>query len=458
MGAIIGCNSMDVGKAPRLRRRRFSIVPRLQIAKQRARQPCGLEQFLPSALFLGLVCLVMTGCTFGARALESSVGPYNDAVKTVAEEQLLLNLVRLRYNDNIVRLDVSSIATQYELSASAEAQPFFAAQATSTAFKAFSNILPDVMGSAANRPTISLTPLDDPETIRGLFTPSTLDGIIFLAQTSYPISTVFQLFVEYINHVPNAVSASGPPREIVPEFRTFQQAAQILQQLKDRGDLRFVREEKITTIGGPLPSASITPSALVDAAKSGYEYQKQANDTWALVKRDRRLVMHLRPESLGRPEARELCALLHLNPGRSNYEVTVGGQEEPFKDADPTGGSAVINLFPRSVVQASFYLSHGVTIPQEHLACGLVKPTLFADGTEFDWQQVTSGLFTVHHAKQHRRPNHASVAVQYRDYWYYIDDCDNDSKITFSLLLTMTRVNLLGTRKGGPTLTLPVGR
>jgi hypothetical protein len=48
--------------------------------------------------------------------------------------------------------------------------------------------------------------------------------------------------------------------------------------------------------------------------------------------------------------------------------------------------------------------------------------------------------------------------VKYRDYWFYIDDRDRDSKITFSLMLTMTHVNLLGVRKGGPALTLPVGR
>jgi hypothetical protein len=50
------------------------------------------------------------------------------------------------------------------------------------------------------------------------------------------------------------------------------------------------------------------------------------------------------------------------------------------------------------------------------------------------------------------------VAVRYRDHWFYIDDRDADSKTTFGLMMIMTRVNLLGTRGGGPALTLPVGR
>ncbi len=249
-----------------------------------------------------LICLPACGCTFGAHMLESSVGPYNAAVTRVSEEQLLLNVVRLRYNDNPTRLDVASIAAQYELDASAEARPFFAAPNPAGAvFETFGAILPDLMASGANRPTISLTPLDDPETIRGLFTPATLDGIVFLAETSYPLSTVFQLFVESINGVPNAPSASGPPRGIVPEFREFKRAAEILQQLKDLGDLQFVREEKLSEYGSRLSESSVTAGALVEAAKNGFEYQRQPDKSWSLVKRERKLMLQIRPEALRAP-------------------------------------------------------------------------------------------------------------------------------------------------------------
>ncbi|HEX4073632.1 MAG TPA: hypothetical protein VHX68_20800 [Planctomycetaceae bacterium] len=403
-----------------------------------------------------LICLPACGCTFGAHMLESSVGPYNAAVTRVSEEQLLHNVVRLRYNDNPTRLDVASIAAQYELDASAEARPFFAAPNPAGAvFETFAAILPDLMASGANRPTISLTPLDDPETIRGLFTPATLDGIVFLAETSYPLSTVFQLFVESINGVPNAPSASGPPRSIVPEFREFKRAAEILQQLKDLGDLQFVREEKINEYGSRLSESSVTAAALVEAAKNGFEYHQQPDKSWSLVKRERRLMLQIRPEALARPELTELTSLMHLKPGQSRYEVTVGSKESLSSEGRQTA-STTFNIFPRSVIQASYYLSHGVVVPSEHVACGLAKSPVFYDGRSFDWQELFSGLFTVHSVQQYRRPACASVAVKYRDYWFYIDDRDADSKATFSLLMTMTRINLLGTRKGGPTLTLPV--
>jgi hypothetical protein len=393
--------------------------------------------------------------------LEGSHGRYNEAVKQVDEEQLLLNIVRARYNDSPMRLDVSSIAAQYEWTAGAEARPFFVAPNPSNSnviFKTFTAILPDVTATAANRPTVSLTPLDDPETLRGLFTPSTLDGVIFLSETSYPVSTVFRLFIEYLNRLPNAVTASGPPRGIVPEFRDFQRVTQLLQLLQDRGDIRFLREEKITELGSPLPAASVTATALVEAAESGYEYRQQADKTWTLVRRDRRLTLKVNPPALGSPELQELTDLLRLKPGLLSYELTVGGTEEPFALTSPPEEAPAIHVFPRSLIQAFFYLAHGVVVPPEHLACGIVQPTLEPDGSLFDWQQVTAGLFTVHSVKEHCRPEHAAVAVKYRDYWFYIDDRDSDSKMTFSLILMMTRVILLGVRKGGPALTLPLGR
>jgi hypothetical protein len=404
---------------------------------------------------------MLSGCAFGPRVLECSHGRYNEAVKQVDEEQLLLNIVRMRYNDSPMRLDVSSIAAQYEWTAGAEARPFFVAPNPSNSnviFKTFTAILPDVTATTATRPTVSLTPLDDPETIRSLFTPSTLDGIIFLSETSYPVSTVFRLFVEYLNRLPNAVTASGPPREIVPAYREFQRVTQLLQILQDQGDIRFLREEKIAELGSPLPAAGVTATALVEAAKNGLEYRQRADNTWVLVRRDRRLVLKVNPMTVGSPEVQELTHLLRLRPGQLSYEVTVGGTEEPFPRSEPPEEAAAVNIFPRSLVQALFYLSHGVVVPPEHVACGIVKPTLEPDGSVFDWQQVTAGLFTVHSFKQHCRPEHAAVAVKYRDYWFYIDDRDSDSKITFLLTMTMTRVNLLGVRKGGPALTLPVGR
>ena len=48
--------------------------------------------------------------------------------------------------------------------------------------------------------------------------------------------------------------------------------------------------------------------------------------------------------------------------------------------------------------------------------------------------------------------------LKYRDYWYYIDDRDQESKATFALVLGVSRLDFDRQQPGGPFLTLPVAR
>ena len=49
------------------------------------------------------------------------------------------------------------------------------------------------------------------------------------------------------------------------------------------------------------------------------------------------------------------------------------------------------------------------------------------------------------------------MAVCHLGYWYYIDEADQDTKATFSLLLQLSRLELAGKTGQGPMLTLPLG-
>jgi len=97
-------------------------------------------------------------------------------------------------------------------------------------------------------------------------------------------------------------------------------------------------------------------------------------------------------------------------------------------------------------------------VPAEHLACGLVRPVVDADGRDFDAQEVTRGLFEVHACKGHKPPPNAYVAVRYRGYWYYIDDRDLASKAVFFLMLKISRLDFKQQLSEKPVLTLPVAR
>jgi hypothetical protein len=68
---------------------------------------------------------------------------------------------------------------------------------------------------------------------------------------------------------------------------------------------------------------------------------------------------------------------------------------------------------------------------------------------------VADGLFRVR--QSNARPNNAHVAVPYKGYWFYLDEADHDSKVTFALLMELARLELPGSKERGPILTLPLG-
>jgi hypothetical protein len=410
------------------------------------------------------VCLAVNagGCAFGPKVLEKTHGRYNDAIRRVDEEQLLRNIVRMRYSETPLDLNVSSIAAQYELDGSAEARPFFLAPNPSNSniiFRTFTSILPDVSVSGANRPTITLVPGDTGEAIQRFLTPISTETLVFLFQTGWPVSTVTRLWVDRLNGVPNAAMASGPPRREAPDFLRFRRVAELLQIVREQKLGTIHSDEHIVEVGGPLPGSSVGALALVEAAKNGLEYRPRADGKlWTLIRKERRLVLDIVPDALGRPELDELAMLLNLEPGLQRYEVVVapGIVPDPLLFAGPP--RADLEISTRSTAQVWYYLANGVEVPSEHLESGVAISRITPDGMPFDSRAVTAGLFAVHTCAGHKPPKCAYVAVRHRGYWYYIDDRDQASKATLALVLGVSRLDFARLQPAAPFLTLPLGR
>lgn len=415
--------------------------------------------FFGLARLLALIApLLLAACSsFGPRVLQQARLDYNETVKSTTEEQLLLNIVRLRYTDTPSSLSISAIAAQFERSQNVGLVPFFTAVGGDIGRSSFSATLPQAQLLNADRPTFSLTPLDDQEFTRKLFTPLPLDAVIYLAKTTWPISTVFRLYLENLNWVSNAQTASGPTPTIAPEFNDFRRGIEALQELQDQGLIVFGLDERSEPAGGPLPAASIKASDLIEAAKNGYEYQPDKNNqTWQLIRKIQQPVMRVAPHAGESPEFQTLVQVFKLQPSLDKYDIT---QEAllPFPSTYPQQGVNKIDLETRSMLQALYFVSHGVDVPAEHLASGMAHQTFDASGQPFDWDKTTSGLFRVHHQAGSERPSGARVAIPYRGYWFYIDEADQATKSTFSLLVEMSRLELNVKAGPGPVLTLPVG-
>ncbi len=400
--------------------------------------------------------MLATGCSsLGPGALHTSRLQYNEAVKTSSEEELLLNIVRLRYTDTPSSLAISAIAAQYELTKNFQLTPFFVASGAEVA-KSYAAVLPQLGIAGADRPTFTLTPLDDQEFTRKLFTPIPLEGILYLAKTTWPIATVFRLYLENLNWVPNAQTASGPTPKLSPIYQEFLRGVQAMQVLQDRGQLVFGVEERSEAQGSPLPVGSVSARDMIEAAKSGYEYRLDERGTaWTLFKQTPQRVLLVDPQAVGSPEMREITEVFRLKRGVTKFPIT---QEKlhPFPSTYPSEGVGSIDLETRSLLQALYFVSHGIEIPSEHAAAGLVTVTRDPSGQPFDWQRVTTDLFRVYSVQSDKRPPRAHVAVLYKGYWFYILETDHDTKATFSLLMELARLELTGKTGPSPVLTLPL--
>jgi hypothetical protein len=157
-------------------------------------------------------------------------------------------------------------------------------------------------------------------------------------------------------------------------------------------------------------------------------------------------VLVFEPEALNHAEYQEFTRVLGLNPTKLVFPVT---------EAARSGGNNSVNLRFRSFAGEMYFLSQSVQVPEKDVVAGRVTVTRDATGQPFDWQQVTEGILTIRSSTE--PPDNASVAINYRNSWFYIDDSDLDSKSTFSLLGQVYQLEAGDAKSVVPVLTLPVG-
>lgn len=129
-------------------------------------------------------------------------------------------------------------------------------------------------------------------------------------------------------------------------------------------------------------------------------------------------------------------------------------QEDPFTIAVPlrffvgTARGDGLDLETPSALEIIDAAGRGVDVPRAHLSARVVRPR----------DLEGSGFLRVRSSRD--RPRDASVAVEHRDWWFYIDARDSRSKQAFLFLRTLIglRLDEAASRKDVPTLTLPVGR
>lgn len=339
----------------------------------------------------------LPGCaSFGPPSVDRDRFDYINAIASSWKQQTLLNIVKIRYADTPVFLDVGQIISGYQL------QGTVGITGTLNSASAFGDILNlGSTGSFIDKPTITYTPLTGAHFLQVMITPIPPLALLMRAEEGWPIDTVLQIGAQSINGLSNRKGgARGHAAD--PYFVRLLAA---LQRLQTSGvlDLRVEVSKEMKQEG----------MVLVISQK----------DLPAEVQADRALVRKL----------------LGLRPDLQEFKIVYGAV---------SGKDDVIAMQTRSGLQILNQLGSNVEVPPEHIAERRTYPPIPEPGET----QSLPPLIRIHAEKS--RPADAFAAVNYRDYWYWVDDRDFRSKGIFTFLMIIMTLAETGEKVQPPVITI----
>jgi hypothetical protein len=346
------------------------------------------------------VAILASGCaSVGPPILARDRFDYGSAVGDSWKRQTLLNIVKLRYLESPIFLDVAQIVSGYQLQTTVSAGGSASLEPSSVpTIGSFLNF--GATGSFTDRPTITFVPLTGDQFIRGIVTPLRPEQVFSAILAGWPAETILFKAVNSLNGLANQRLGGVAPRPADPRFV---RVVRLIGSLETSGAVGFRFAE------GKQPA---TRTIL---------FFRRANLT------DRE-----------RGEIDEARQLLGLHPETTEFELTFG--PTPASDRE-------IAVQTRSLVQILVEVGGQVSVPASHVAEGRVTPPLGGPDAEI------IRFLRIHSSPE--RVADAFLSVPYRGHWFWIDDRDLEAKRSFSLLMLLFALADTGEKKGLPLLTIP---
>jgi hypothetical protein len=367
-----------------------------------------LRRLLPAWLFLPIFAVM--GCdSMGPGTVARDRFDYSAAVGESWKTQMLLNLVKMRYGDIPVFLDVGQIVAGYSMQKSIGAT----GNIPTTFYQGPPlNAVTSTLGVAAgvtynDSPTITYTPLAGERFARSMMSSIPPSSVMNVLQAGFPVDIVLRLAVQSVNGIDNRRVAGGISREHVrPANPEFYQLLDQLGRIQNSGDIGVRRE-------GP----------------KGDELT---------------LVFRRNHSAAVRQAARNVTNILGLDPNLREFRIVYGAVPRDNKE---------IALLTRSIFEVLLDIAATINVPDDHVAERRVAPTAEGDlgpqGTIAPLIKIVSSQYP---------PGDAFVAVPYHGRWFSIDDKDPASKNLFSFILLLFTFVETGSRDMAPVLTIPTTR
>lgn len=350
---------------------------------------------LTALAVLAMIGLPLGGClNIGPNTIIEDRFKYNQAIRDSWEEQMLTNMVAIRYGESPVFLNVSSVIAQYGLQTSARLGAGF-----NDSFTGDDTLQGSATAIWSERPTITYTPIEGQDFAINLLTPIRPSELFALIEAGWNAERSLRLLLKTINGISAYDPISRTPNE---DFFQILDAFKTLQDEEALGIRREADEEGVRTF---LYLRKVAANEHIERALDVFERK------------------------------------LGLEQSGQDVEVIFGPY---FRDGH------TIAMQTMSVMDILSESAAYILVPEAHVSEGRTRPNrvLDDDGASRPLLRVYSSV---------DKPKDALVSVQSRGYWFYIDDRDIDSKKAFSFLMIIMQLTSAQQEDRGPAVTIGTG-
>ncbi|MFC1823832.1 hypothetical protein ACFL9T_14070 [Thermodesulfobacteriota bacterium] len=349
---------------------------------------------------IAVAIMLSLGCSpLGPKSVPRDRFDYNKGIARSWKEQTLLNIVKLRYADMPLFVDVASVVAGYSLEGSVSLGGTVSSQsAIQGDFLALGT-----SGKYTDRPTITYAPITGQKFNESFMTPIPPRAILFLMQSGWPVDMIFPVTVDSINGLRSRIYGGASKRLGDPGFY---RVVKLLREIQKSGaaGMRIIKGDK------------------------------KEESTVLFFYREK-----MTPEI--KAALQEVNNLLGLRPGKKEVKVIYGSV--PENDLE-------MAMLTRSMMQIMVTLATQIDVPPEHVSEGQTIPSIDTSGSA---DKKMGQLIKIKSSRD--EPEKAFVAVKYENHWFWIDKRDFYSKRVFAFLMILFSLTETGSDQGLPLVTIP---
>jgi hypothetical protein len=343
--------------------------------------------------------VALTGCKhLGPKTVAVDRFDYSSAIADSWKQQTLLNIVKLRYMDLPVFVDVGSIVAGYSIATGVSVN------GTLSSAGAAQGNFASIGGQAVytDRPTITYLPMTGEKFMRALITPIEPKSVFSLLQSGYAADFILGMAVDSLNGVRNRSTAGGTVREADPEFI---RALDLLREVQAAGAFGMLVEE--------------------DKAKGskGVVFFRRGDV----------------PADIAEKGA-EIRRLLKMPAAQQRFVLTYS----PVR-----GDTNELAVNSRSMLQIMQAFASHLDVPEAHLKDHSASPSIEnASAPESSQHNVR-----IYSGKE--KPANAFAAVRYRDHWFWVNNGDFKTKRALTVIMFFFTLVDTGGAEKLPLVTIP---